>query len=179
MTPILPPASCILPLPSCLLHPAPSILQVLARLPTHPNATYGTRPLAQVRRTVIHHSVTECPGTSSNDEVTHLQNIARGHIRIAAWPGIAYHYCIFPTGRIYQVNHLWTQSYHVGNYNATSVGLCLIGKLHKTPPTTDQLQAARDLVAALGWPAVPHKALHQTACPGNWAAWGPFVKGDS
>lgn len=152
------------------------IQYVVGTMPQHETKRYERRPIDSILRVVIHHSVTECAGDTPGAELKHCRNIARGHIRIAGWPGIGYHFCVFNSGRIYQVNDLRTISHHVGWHNTTSAGVCLIGKLHKREPTEQQLESAAWLVGLMQWPALPHKALNQTACPGHWERWGHIIK---
>ena len=34
---------------------------------------------------------------------------------------------------------------------------------------------ARSERVVFSWPVVPHKALNQTKCPGDWAGWGSQI----
>lgn len=155
--------------------PKPPIIDLVDSLPKHATAKYPTRKLSQVKRIVIHHSATVQKEVSKAAAIRHITAIARGH-RMLGWAGIGYHFVIGPGGLIYQTNRLETVSNHVGGHNTASVGVCMLGNFATgQDPTEAQLVSARALVAWLGWPAVPHKALNQTACPGNWAAWGKRI----
>lgn len=149
------------------------IIDLRARLPAHPTREYPSRQCAVVQRTVIHHSAVIPKGDSQAYIEGHIAAIARGHIR-QGWPGIGYHFCIDSKGRIYQVNHLNVASYHVGRYNQTSVGVCLLGRFDvgHQEPTSAMLAAAQELTDWLKVPVVPHKALMKTRCPGDWVTWG-------
>ena len=149
------------------------IVNLVGQLPTHPKLKHKTRTADQkIERIVIHHSATVQTVISRDATIRHIKSIARGHVEDNDWPGIGYHYVIGPGGIVYRVNDVSTISYHVGNHNATSVGICLLGDFTKGDPTDNQIASARELVFRLGWPVVPHKALMQTKCPGNWDKWG-------
>lgn len=177
-----PPAQPPAPEPEPPPAPEPEfqIIEACRQMPKNPDASteWPNRAKGLIKRTVIHHSVTEVPEDTPEAELQHLKNIARGHIRIAKWWTISYHYAVFNSGRIYRLNPMICTTNHVGGHNTRSVGVCLIGRLHKRQPSEAQLQAARWLVGQLGWPAVPHKALNRTACPGDWNAWGHIVRGE-
>jgi hypothetical protein len=155
------------------------VIEACRAMPKNPDPAteWPNRDKASIKRVVIHHSVTEVPENTPEAELQHLKNIARGHIRIANWWTIGYHYCIFDSGRVWRVNPNICTTNHVGGHNSSSVGVCLIGRLHKRQPSARQLAAAAWLVHSLGWPAVPHKSLNQTACPGDWDAWGHIIMG--
>ena len=154
-------------------------VDISGKLPQHanPDNRYEHRSRTSVLRTVIHHSVTEPADDSPEGIVQHIKNIARRHIRIAGWPGIAYHIVIGPRGDAYLVNPLDVAAYHVGKYNKRSYGVCLLGKLHKHDPTDEQLATARAVCDELGKVVVPHKRLMRTACPGRWGRWGRQIAG--
>lgn len=153
-------------------------IDLVDSLPKHPELKYKTRKLSQIQRIVIHHSATVQAEVSREATIRHIKSIAQGHIEDNDWPGIAYHFCIGPGGLVYQTNRLETVSYHVGNHNTPSVGICLLGDFTRSNPTENQLASARALVKRLGWPAVPHKALNQTKCPGDWEKWGHLITSD-
>lgn len=154
--------------------PKPPIIDLVDSLPKHAELKYSPRKRTQIERVVIHHSATVQKVISREATIRHITAIARGH-RALGWPGIGYHYVIGPGGLIYQTNRLETVSYHVGGHNTTSVGVCMLGDFTRSDPTENQLASARALVAWLGWPVVPHKALNQTRCPGDWAGWGSQI----
>ena len=158
-------------------NPAPPIIDLVDTLPKHATLTYNKRRPDQIKRVVIHHSATVQKEISQAATIRHITAIARGH-RMFGWPGIGYHFVIGPGGLIYQTQRLETVSYHVSGYNTTSVGVCMLGSFATgADPTDNQIASARALVHWLGWPVVPHKALNQTACPGNWARWGERIIG--
>ncbi len=156
----------------------PGIHDLSATLPIHPKARYGSRELDNIQRTVIHHTAVRPKRTDKLYTEQHIAAIARGHVR-QGWPGIGYHFCIDAEGRVYQVNKLTTVSYHVGRHNASSVGVCLLGRFDAgyDEPTAKQLASARWLCNQLGYPIVPHKELSQTKCPGRWDVWGKKITG--
>lgn len=69
-------------------------------------------------------------------------------------------------GRVAQVNHLTTVSWHVHGHNLESIGICLEGNLDEMPPSPDQDEAVEKLVRGL----YRHEGLQKTQIVGNWLA---------
>lgn len=161
----------------------PTLTDISGALPQHPTDQYIERPMSAVKRTIIHHSVTnihKLPDWEPPTIIEHIENIAEGHIGKRDFPAIGYHIVIGPKGDAYLVNRLGLSAWHAGRYyNPTSVGVCLLGRLHKHDPTAEQLLTAKEVCEELGYPIVPHKRLAQTACPGRWGKWGKAIRGDS
>lgn len=146
-------------------------------LPKHPEKSYGVRSLNDVDVIVVHHSAVDADVT--------IHSLASYHVDGNGWPGIGYHFCIEEDGGIYQVNWLETRSYHAGGQNHRSVGICLLGNFQQEAPASIQLEALRFLIDYLQkgdlshvGRVLPHRALNQTACPGNsvdgWWEWGEW-----
>lgn len=114
---------------------------VVYRLPAHASKHYEERRLDTVQNIIINHSAVP-------DTVTVTQ-IAQFHVKNMQWPGIGYHFYIDGQGLIYKTNELTTISYHVGNYDSVSVGICVAGNFARTIPTTAQIQSTAHLVAWL------------------------------
>lgn len=143
---------------------------------------------------VVHH-------TATSPALTPL-SIAAYHVYTRGYPGIAYHYCVAPTGTVWQCNDDDAISYHAGcmavcgpncplNANAYSVGVALIGDFTREPPPAAQLAATRELVAHLrglygDLALIGHREAHAaaTACPGDtFDSWrgaleGPMADGE-
>lgn len=125
--------------------------------------TYRKRLLSSVTGIVIHHSATDF-GTT--------YDIANWHIS-QGWPGIGYHFVISTDGTINQTNDLDTISYHVADYNAVNIGICLIGNLSNHPPTAKQLESLKGLIKYVNETAgkkltiYGHRDLNATECPGK------------
>jgi len=161
-------------------QPQPTLMDISGILPQNPDSNYVERLMSGIKRTIIHHSVTnvnKLPDWEQNTIINHIENIAKGHIGKRDFPAIGYHIIIGPKGDAYLVNPLRLSAWHAGYYNPTSVGVCLLGRLHKHDPTPEQLLTANRICAELGYPIVPHKRLAQTACPGKWKKWGKAITG--
>jgi N-acetyl-anhydromuramyl-L-alanine amidase AmpD len=152
--------------------PVPDIKDMVDQLPKHAINRYLSRPLDKITHLTIHHSA--APGNVA------LETIARHHVNNNNWPGIGYHFCVEPDGTIYQVNKLETMSYHAGDVNGYTVGICLEGDFRKgVIPTPLQIQNAAHLAAWLATKLhIPvdnimgHKEFpkNPTECPGDeWA----------
>ncbi len=135
----------------------------------HKTKKYRQRALLLVDTIVLHHTATS--------PTTTIEAIARYHVNVKKWPGIAYHYCITKDGGIFQTNNLETVSYHVYNHNKHTIGICLIGNFTDVYPTGKQLSATRYVTAYLNeqfgkLKFMPHREFNQTACPGaTWTEW--------
>jgi len=124
---------------------------------------YKRRTLSSITGIVVHHSAAD----SGTPTAIANYHISRG------WPGIGYHFVISPDGAVSQTNDLESISYHVGYYNTTYVGICLIGHLSKHPPTPQQMDSLRGLIkhvkSTIGKDLVVkgHRDLAATECPGK------------
>lgn len=147
---------------------------VVARLPRHATLRYESRPLAQITHLVIHHTGV---AAEVGPEV-----IAGYHVADLNWPGIGYHYVVYPDGRVVQTNALTTITYHARQFNAASVGIALLGDFESAPPPPNQLDAVAALCVwlrrGLHLPVGAiqgHRELVNVTCPGSqWllgAAW--------
>lgn len=140
----------------------PTIVDVVGLLKTSPTKNYGSRPLSQIDRYIIHHSAS----------TTHTaEDFARWHVDDRGWPGIGYHFVIEKDGTIKQTNYLTTRSYHTAGENTNGVGICLSGNFDIEQPTPQQLTALRSLLGYLrssigDFPVYGHRDYKQTACPG-------------
>jgi LysM repeat protein len=122
--------------------------------------TYSTVPLTNRDWLVIHHSAT----LSGSAEA-----YARYHTLTLGWQGIGYHFVIEQDGTIKQCHDLNVKSYHVGNSNARSIGICLTGSFTKgtgQKPTQAQKDSLYLLVKEIQ-KEVPSikKVLGHNECP--------------
>lgn len=92
----------------------------------------------------LHHSLTKMNLSGSNAE-----GYANYHVNSLGWPGIGYHFVIEKDGMIKWCNNLVLRTYHVGNFNSQSVGICLSGDFRSEQPTDAQKHSLRQLVEAL------------------------------
>jgi len=155
-------------LPVSPATPEPANEDWTSRLPRHSVLRYETRPLADIRRLVIHQS--GLPAEVGPEQ------IARFQVERRVWPGIGYHYFIRADGAILKTAPLECVSYHTRRDNQHSAGICLAGRFEDAPPPEAQLEATAILVAylcgrlniqaAVGG-VVGHNELVETECPGK------------
>jgi len=128
------------------------------------------RSLDDIKYIVVHHAAA----------VTTPERTARYHVETKGWPTIGYHYFITEDGTIYYTARLGEITYHCGEHNPTSVGICLSGAFHgfNLPPTTAQQEALVELIdgllGKLGLERDAIKAHHEltpTLCPGEAWFW--------
>lgn len=139
------------------------IIDKVNRLPRHPTKKYATRELSELKYIVVHHSGT-VSGTS--------ESFAKYHIDTRDWPGIGYHYVIPKDGVIEKTNYNTTISYHVGEQNRESIGICLVGYFDIEEPTQEQYNSLAWLIKDLlkAYPILEvkgHRAFKSTSCPGK------------
>lgn len=150
------------------------IQDMSAILPTNANVLpYPLRPLADIRRFIIHHTAT--PPTTTP------QRIAEYIVNERNLPGMTYHYCITSEGQIFRTQTAETLSTHAGNFSADSLGIALIGNFNETMPSQAQLKAASTLIGQLAVQfSIPvsqetvrgYGELAQTFSPGTtWPQW--------
>jgi N-acetylmuramoyl-L-alanine amidase len=108
-----------------------NIQYVVDDLPKSLYKKYDSRGIDAIDKVVIHHSAV---GGSGGDPWA----FARYHVNTNKWPGIGYHYVIQKDGLIYQTQNLSTKSYHAGNANNSSIGICLSGDFDNEKPTFNQ-----------------------------------------
>lgn len=126
----------------------------------------------------IHHSAVNADSSALT--------IAKYHVDVMDWPGIAYHWLIHPDGRIEYVGPMKTQRWNVATRNLEVVGICLVGDFTSKAPTAAQLRSARALCLWLHdfLPNSPEVKGHyelavpgwETSCPGKtFNLWKPVL----
>jgi hypothetical protein len=146
--------------------PATLAVDLTGKLLRHPQLNYPTRPLADIRYLVIHHT-----GTGPDFGPT---QIAEEHVTGNGWPGIGYHFVVGPEGALYRTQDLSVVSHHARQFNPAAVGIALMGNLAQSEPPPAQLAATADVVAGLladlGLPLDAlrgHGEMVSTDCPGE------------
>ena len=171
------------------------------RVPDAPGG-FEVRDAGQVEHLTIHHDAAHFRGRSRtiSVELRRLELVFRFHRINNGWPGISYHFYVFPSGRIYYTGDWATIRYQaagednpntplvISAHNEHGIGICLAGNFQALPPTAKQLQATARLVANLRFlfsnadlPVLGHRdeadaPQYATACPGNtWEQWKDAV----
>ncbi|TMW73019.1 peptidoglycan recognition protein family protein [Alteribacter natronophilus] len=116
------------------------IRDISAALEKHSTKKYSRRSLRNITSLTIHHSGTE--GGSA-------QSFASYHVNRLGWPGIGYHYVISHDGTIVKTNSADTVSYHAGQANRFSIGICLTGDFTSGKPGYSQWTALKELCRKL------------------------------
>lgn len=109
------------------------IVDVRGKLPTHKSKVYKRRKLTDIRSLGLHHSLTFSGSAKA---------FADYHVHTNDWPGIGYAYVIDRDGTIYWCWDWTVVSYHVGNSNKHSLGVCMVGDFRTQLPTVEQYAAA-------------------------------------
>jgi hypothetical protein len=119
----------------------PALTNMASELLKHPTKRYKRRDLQDINYLVIGHSAVPDTVTASA--------IAQFHVKHMQWPGIGFHFYIDGRGKILQTNPLTTISYHVGEWDPISVGICVGGNFTAEIPKPAQLDSTARLVAWL------------------------------
>ncbi len=160
-------------------RPAPPIQDISQLLKWSPTQQFGSRPVSQIQRLIIHH--TAIPPHIGADR------IASYGVDKLGWAGFRYHYFITGDAQIQQANELTTLTDHAGPYSPISVGIGFAGDFTNTMPTPAQIDAGARLIAwllaQLGLTieaVVGYKELVNTQSPGlQWDTglrWGEQLK---
>ncbi|MGB4801319.1 MAG: N-acetylmuramoyl-L-alanine amidase, partial [Anaerolineae bacterium] len=130
--------------------PAPGVVKPEIKDPgplkQHEVKRYPTRPLSDIKRIIVHHTVTS--GTLTPQRLAEVQ-VGKG------LPGITYHFLISGDGTIYTTQPLETITEQTTKpaLDANSVGVALAGNFTTVAPPAAQLDAAARLIA---WLLVTH-----------------------
>ena len=128
---------------------------------------------------VIHHTAT---GSGSVESI-HAEHRRRKDADGNPWLGIGYHFVVgnghgMKDGAV-ESTFRWDEQLHGAHsghalFNARGIGVCLIGNFEQAPPTKEQMQSVRTLVAVLATRhqiprerIIGHVAVKATACPGK------------
>ena len=129
---------------------------------------------------VIHHTATSTGSVESIHQTHLMRRDADGN----PWRGIGYHFVIgnghgMPDGAV-RPTFRWQDQIdgaHAGDatYNASGIGVCLVGYFEQDPPSAAQLEALAGLTQSLsaGFDIPPqniigHDEVRSTACPGRY-----------
>ncbi|MBD1372579.1 N-acetylmuramoyl-L-alanine amidase [Hazenella sp. IB182357] len=114
------------------------------RLTHHSRKRYVNKGARSKTHIAIHHSLVRRSQGGANAAA-----YARYHVNHLGWPGIGYHFVIEADGTIIWCHDLGVKSYHVGNSNGFTLGICLSGDFRYEEPTAAQQESLRSLVAQL------------------------------
>ena len=98
---------------------------------------------SMIEAVVIHHSVTPTlsAGATQAQEIAWLDRIHAHHVS-RGMLGIAYHLCVFPSGRVYYTASLRQWGAGVYLRNNRTYHICLVGNFTNVAATQKHLQAA-------------------------------------
>ncbi len=136
-------------------------------------------------RLTLHHSAESSSsnaGAALADSVETVKSIQQFHQTDPEhlWGDIGYHFLIDSSGRVFEGRELTWQGAHAsGNNNLQNLGVCLLGNLSHTPPSSEALKSLEQLLDDLRAKyRIPpgrlfvHSDLVKTDCPGapleNW-----------
>jgi len=122
----------------------PKFVDARHSVTTHPTRRYPILDIKSKTEIAIHHSLTRHGLSGSNAE-----GFARFHVTTHGWPGPAYSYVIETDGTIKFLNPINWRTFHVGNSNNISVGICLTGDFRTDKVTPAQAESLRLLVNLL------------------------------
>lgn len=109
-------------------------------LKVHSSKKYAKRSLPAIDTISVHHSLTKTGSAEA---------FARYHVNHNKWPGIGYHFVIEIDGSVVWCNDITNKTYHVGNSNKRSIGICLVGDFRNSEPTDEQVKSLFELIVKL------------------------------
>ena len=118
----------------------------------------------------VDHSESPAPKATAtiNDESAVMRSIQAFHMGPSrGWSDIGYHYCIMPSGRIYEGRGPDAYGAHCPGHNAEP-SVCFIGSYDDNIPTNDALRSLNDLSEHLEIGRLKgHRDGFSTSCPGS------------
>jgi hypothetical protein len=118
----------------------------------------------------VHHSESPAPKVNASiaEESQVMRNIQSFHMGPSrGWSDIGYHYCIMPSGRIYEGRGPDVMGAHCPGHN-DEPSVCFIGSYDTKLPTNDALRSLNDLRGHLSAGRLKgHRDGYSTSCPGN------------
>lgn len=102
--------------------------------------------LIPIEYVIVHHTVTP---TCSNEKTCSemIKSIQNFHMENLEFHDIGYNFLIGGDGKVYEGVGWHKVGAHTYGYNTRSLGVALIGDFTETLPTSEQLQATKDLLA--------------------------------
>lgn len=151
-------------------------MDIINRVGKYRKGAWYTRDVKTITKITVHHTAIPLKNYEDDEKLLkYLQQIHEGH----GWPGLAYHFVITKSGKVYQINEFSEVTWH-DTKNWDSIGVCLNGYFHpdvNDKPTKEQLKSLDALLDKLctqhpEFPAdqndvVGHRERSATACPGN------------
>lgn len=120
------------------------ILDIRNKVARHPTKKLSYRKLTDIRKIVVHHSLTRRGLAGSNAEA-----YFRYHVFTNGWSIGGYSYVIEPDGTIKWCADWNIITPHVGNHNKHCIGICLTGDFRVEDPTNVQYEALLWLIKYL------------------------------
>lgn len=120
------------------------IVDLRASLRRHPTQRYRKRALSNIDKLVLHSNGLGLGPRDLNDWF-----IAPNPISDGGCARVPYHYYINEDGTCNYMTDRQEISWHAGNFNGTSVGICFKQEDTQTPPTKEALTTMKNLLVRL------------------------------
>jgi len=133
-----------------LFEKLPQLIDMRGKLPKKGQYSMRNGGIKAIRTRVWHHSLTKLNLKGSNVEA-----FANYHVGTHGWPEIGYTFVIDPNkvvdnrAAIYYCVDIAKKSYHVGNSNNFSLGICVIGDYRYDQLSEPAMRSVSELHAAL------------------------------
>lgn len=135
-----------------------NVYNIINELQKHPTKQYKKRKISNIKKLVIHHSLTY--HTLQEDSREIVDRFAKYHIEHNGWAAIGYHYVIGRDGKIYKTNNASIWTYHVGKHNRYSLGILMTGDMRTQTPTNAQYDALLRLTQVVKSAYCPSKSIN-------------------
>lgn len=140
-------------------------------------ASIGSMLTGPLDLVVVHHSYApDVPAEASIKQETHaMRSMDRYHRETNGWAGIAYSFCLFQSGRVYEGRGWLRAGAHTEGHNHDAHGICFVIDGSRHAPTPVAWQAAKDLIRegirigaiAPVYRVEPHDRYKNKVCPGD------------
>jgi len=126
------------------------IENIADKLVKHPTRKYGKRPIASIKRTILHtsdHATATAYDIAQWDITpTYTKNgrVYKNNLSDKGAPGMTYHAFIDKSGKIYHTSNFDNLTWHAAGHNTDSLGICIQYKAtgNTKPPPLKQIKTA-------------------------------------
>ena len=156
---------------------------------------YGRREAGDVDLLLVHHDGSHFDRLDAAAELVRVGVSRNYHMKRHGWPGLSYHFYVFPSGRVYYTGDWATVRYHtageddpntpqvISRWNERGIAVCLAGNFSRRRPTPGHLLSVKKLLANIQYtfahelPIAGHRDKWSTSCPGGtWELWRGLVR---
>lgn len=152
-------------------------MTILGRIVWTDRVRPGSELTGPLDLVVIHHSYKpDVPADAKEKvEAAAVLSMDTFHRETQGWAGIAYSFCVFQSGRVYEGRGWLRAGAHTEGHNRDAHGICFVMDGSKHDPTPAALEAVKNLIndgvrigaIAPNYQVEPHDRYKIKVCPGD------------